>query len=225
MNPMDPHKNKLPEMSTRRLGRPPKAEGKNSRALILEAALDLFSTAGYEATTVRQIAAQVGVSDPALYGHFKSKAAIREQLFEIHGPRALFTAIEKIDLKQLAANPREFARVRLHALATRWFEPSEHKFFRFMLMENLKSGIEPALSLAEIQAPMRKKLFELARWLIATKMAIPAEPNWFVGQFIGPIQALRSEVAFSGEKIDIEQVKKRLDVHLEQFTAVFLPKL
>lgn len=225
MSSTDPKEKRLPEMATRRLGRPPKAEGKDSRALILAAALDLFSTVGYEATTVRQIAARVGVSDPALYGHFKSKAAIREQLFEIHGPRALFTAIEKIDLKQLAANPREFARARLHALAARWLEPSEHKFFRFMLMENLKSGIEPALSLAEVQAPMRQKLTELACWLIAAKMAIPAEPDWFVGQFIGPIQSLRSEVAFSGEKSDIEQVKKRMDVHLEQFMAVFLPKL
>lgn len=211
--------------SVRRLGRPPKVEGKDSRTLILAAALDLFSTVGYEATTVRQIAARVGVRDPALYGHFKSKADIREQLFEIHGPRALFSALEKVDLKQLLTSPREFARDRLHNVAARWFEPSEHKFFRFLLMENLKSNVEPSLSLAEIQTPMREKLTEIARWLILFKIAIKADPVWFVGQFLGPIQTLRTEVAFSGEKIDLEQVKKRLDLHLDHFVATFLPNL
>ena len=92
-------------------------------------------------------------------------------------------------------------------------------------MENLKSNVEPSLSLAEIQLPLRVKLLELARWLIRFKIAIKSDPLWLVGQFIGPIHSLRNEVAFGGEKIDLEQVKKRLDIHLEHFMAVFLPGL
>jgi AcrR family transcriptional regulator len=209
----------------RRLGRPPKATSQDSRTLILEAALDLFSTIGYEATTVRQIAALVGVSDPALYGHFESKSAIRERLFEIHGPKAIFSAMEKIDVKGLLSNPRDFARDRLHDLASRWFEPNEHKFFRFLMMENLKSNTEPSLSLSEIQSPMREKLMLVCSWLIYRKIAIHSDPEWMLGQFMSPIQTLRSQVAFNRDSIDVAQVKDRLGRHLDHFISVFLPRL
>lgn len=43
---------------------------------IVAAALALFVATGYEATTVRAIAGELGVTTPALYYHFKNKEAI-----------------------------------------------------------------------------------------------------------------------------------------------------
>jgi AcrR family transcriptional regulator len=54
-------------------GRPPRSDRPDTRGRILDAALEVFSERGFEGATVRQIAAKVGVSDPALYAHFKSK--------------------------------------------------------------------------------------------------------------------------------------------------------
>jgi TetR/AcrR family transcriptional regulator, acrAB operon repressor len=48
-----------------------------SRALILEAALQLFSHQGYRATSIRDIAAKADVSTGSVYHHFKDK----EELF------------------------------------------------------------------------------------------------------------------------------------------------
>lgn len=53
---------------------------RGTRAQILEAALGLFSTQGYSETTVRQIATRCGVTDAALYYHFRSKAHILQEL-------------------------------------------------------------------------------------------------------------------------------------------------
>ncbi len=48
----------------------------DSRARILRSALGLFARHGYDGTSLKAIAGQVGVSTPALYWHFESKDEI-----------------------------------------------------------------------------------------------------------------------------------------------------
>jgi AcrR family transcriptional regulator len=57
----------------------PTQEGK-----ILEAALKCFAEKGYEATTIRNIAQQAGVTEGALYRHYPIKEAVAQSLFANH---------------------------------------------------------------------------------------------------------------------------------------------
>jgi len=50
--------------------------GPRTRDRILDAALELFAEKGYEATSMREIAEQLGITKPALYYHFDSKEGI-----------------------------------------------------------------------------------------------------------------------------------------------------
>ena len=52
----------------------------NTKREIITAALDLFSTQGFEATSISQIADAVGIRKASLYSHFESKQAILDQL-------------------------------------------------------------------------------------------------------------------------------------------------
>jgi AcrR family transcriptional regulator len=54
--------------------------GTETRQHILEAALELFSAAGFARTSLREIAEKVGISKPALYYHFDSKEALLVEL-------------------------------------------------------------------------------------------------------------------------------------------------
>jgi len=54
-----------------------------------EAALELFSTQGYGATSMRQISQRAGVSVGNLYHHFSSKEAIYQQLLDEYFARLL----------------------------------------------------------------------------------------------------------------------------------------
>ena len=54
----------------------------NTKHEILEAALDLFSVQGFEATSVSQIADTVGVRKASLYSHFENKHAILDALVQ-----------------------------------------------------------------------------------------------------------------------------------------------
>ena len=47
--------------------------GTETRRLILQAALDLFSVKGVTESSLREVAEKVGISKPALYYHFESK--------------------------------------------------------------------------------------------------------------------------------------------------------
>lgn len=62
--------------------RPARNSGPDSRALILDAAAQLFSEFGYAATSMRQVAAHVGLGQASVYHHFASKEVI---LLEVLG--------------------------------------------------------------------------------------------------------------------------------------------
>lgn len=53
-----------------------KDKDKDTRERILDVALDLFTEQGYDGTSLRQIAEQLGVTKAALYYHFESKGDI-----------------------------------------------------------------------------------------------------------------------------------------------------
>lgn len=54
----------------------------DTKEKILYAALDLFAREGYSAASVRDIAAQLGITKGALYRHYPSKRAILEAIVE-----------------------------------------------------------------------------------------------------------------------------------------------
>ena len=68
-----------------------------TKELIQEAALDLFSRKGFDSSSVRDIAAQIGIKDSSLYFHFKSKQAILDSLMDrfIHISRQMMEGLDE----------------------------------------------------------------------------------------------------------------------------------
>ena len=58
-------------------------EKSNTRQAILDAALDLFSVNGYEATSISQLADVVGIRKASLYSHFANKQEILDKVVEM----------------------------------------------------------------------------------------------------------------------------------------------
>ena len=59
----------------------PQTRTRNARPKIEKAAVELFITEGIDAATTRQIAERAGVSEGALYRHYKGKEELAEALF------------------------------------------------------------------------------------------------------------------------------------------------
>jgi len=62
--------------------RKPSARGELTRQRILDAAAKSFAQKGYEGATLRDIAAEVGISNPSLYNHFDGKQSLYEAVLE-----------------------------------------------------------------------------------------------------------------------------------------------
>ena len=54
----------------------------DTKQRILDKALELFSTQGYDFVSVGEIAKAVGIKAPSLYNHFPSKQAIFDAIME-----------------------------------------------------------------------------------------------------------------------------------------------
>jgi AcrR family transcriptional regulator len=62
------------------------------RAVIMEVAIKLFSERGFRGTTTRALAEAVGVSEPVLYEHFKSKRDLYQAIVEVKSKEGLARA-------------------------------------------------------------------------------------------------------------------------------------
>lgn len=60
----------------------PKSRSRDTKSAILEESMRLFSEQGFKATSVREIAAAVGIKDASLYNHYPSKQAIFDAIVE-----------------------------------------------------------------------------------------------------------------------------------------------
>lgn len=84
----------------RRPGRPRADEGGDVPSKLRAAARGVFSTYGYEAASVAQIAKRAGVAPTAVYHHFGTKEALWEQVFL----EVLKTSYERFE-NQLLSGP------------------------------------------------------------------------------------------------------------------------
>ena len=67
------------------------------RGEILDAALAVFAAKSYEGGTMREIAAELGVTEPALYRHYAGKEALFADLVAVAGDRIVTAASAVID--------------------------------------------------------------------------------------------------------------------------------
>ena len=90
---------------------------RKTRELILQTALKLFSQKGFEAVSVRDIAAELELTAPALYVHFKSKQNILEAILRRMEERdAELSGQDGVPQETFADNPNSYDHVSLDNL-------------------------------------------------------------------------------------------------------------
>ncbi|MEU2783836.1 TetR/AcrR family transcriptional regulator [Streptomyces sp. NPDC007110] len=101
-------------------GRPRRAErdGPSTRELILREATELFAVRGPEGTSLRDIAARVGIDVSSLHHHFPAKEALYDACFErVHAAERAALAPLVAGLERAAATGGEPLAAALRALA------------------------------------------------------------------------------------------------------------
>ena len=144
------------------------AKGEQTRALILNSALDLLQEHGYEKTTMRAIARRAGVSLGNAYHYFGSKEHLIQALYQRTHEEHL-TATRPVLEKESNLKTRLLALMRLKvSTLDRYHE------FAGVLFKTAADPHSPLNPFADDSAPVRHESIQLFEELVAnTRARIP----------------------------------------------------
>lgn len=139
------------------------AKGRQRREQILDTALEVFATGGFHASSTKEIARRVGVSEPTLFHYFGSKQALLVAVLQARDERAAAARAEpgtgpEALLETVRDNGSEPGLVRLYAVTSAeatdpghaahdWFA-RRYDRLRTALAAELEPGADPGTGAA-----------------------------------------------------------------------------
>ena len=114
----------------------------DTKERIRRAALDLFSVRGFEAASIRDICAVVGIKESTVYFHYKNKQAVYDHLLADVRSRMDAMKAQFMGRFSLQSHVTEeaFVGVALHYLHQFFLDDAMRKFIDMLSIERLKSG-------------------------------------------------------------------------------------
>ena len=197
------------------MARPKNADGQRTRQAILDAALDLFADKGFFGTSLRDVAAAVGVRESALYNYFAGKDALFDALLVAHQT----TKSER--LTSLVEAPLSDGRTLLEQLAVAtlegFVEPREQKLFRILMSDGVRLAKVGRINLHERMAAGRERLHGILRRLIREGWLRPGDPQLIGIAFISPLIMWRQLHAIDADLPMIRNPRAYARQHVDQF--------
>jgi len=201
---------------------------RNTRDLILEEALNLFSVKGYQSVTVKEIANSVGIKDSSLYKHFESKQAIYDNLLEWMNQKFEETmAYYRLPQGEIQSVAREYGRNDLV-----WLKKACEAVFLFFLKDPQASKFRKMLTIEQYKNSDAAKT--LGNWFFDDAIKFQTDlfsemirqgsfregpPYIMALQFYGPFYTLLCQYDNMPEKE--AEALEILKAHIEQFASIY----
>ena len=171
----------------------------DTKQLILEQALALFSARGYDAVTVGDIARAVGITAPSLYNHFSGKQAIFDALVDATAAQyEADTGRIDIHVQNVQKDIPIFTAITADALfekVRQIFTYSLHdetigRFRRMMTIEQFRSPELAALYSERYVERLLRYHAGIFRALIAAGEICAEDPDALALQYVAPVLTL-----------------------------------
>ncbi len=183
---------------------------------ILKEATELFSTHGYKATSVRKIAAAVGIRESALYNHFKNK----EEIF--------LTIAQKIFATPLQISPQEIqsealrGKAFLNKFATQFklvtFDRSSERMFRLLLIELFANRSLREKFISEFHDKNIKLLSEAFFIMMQNSLIRSNDPMLIAYEFLSTLFYIRFHVTLLRfDKLSTDHIATQIEKHVDFF--------
>lgn len=163
----------------------------NTRERLLEAALKLFAKQGFHETSLRQISAEIGVQNSAVYAHFASKQEIFDTLLDSAG--LLDLELLGCDPERLAdEDPAEVLPALIDKIMAAFSELRARRFASVLMREGLVGAAMGSRSMAESIATVQAQLYEPFRaWAKAGRLRTDIDPEHLVWELLAPLANAR----------------------------------
>ncbi|MFP4023402.1 MAG: TetR/AcrR family transcriptional regulator [Thiohalospira sp.] len=191
----------------------------SNREKILEIAIKLIGTKGFDAVSIRNITREVGIKESSFYNHFKSKNALLDEIFEmlekdLNRIRPKKSEIEKL-CKQMTL--KQFLTYRLTQFLKGWENPMARYLWFVVSQQQYKNKKAAALIVQETDRSV--DLFKTAFKILMKQGKMKNGDAVFLGNLYGySIRAIHLDCTyrhFDSENKE-DDFKKMFDI-MEKF--------
>ena len=197
----------------------------NTKYEILEAALDLFSVQGFEATSIAQIANAVGIQKASLYSHFENKQAILDALvqgiLERYEEHSLFARMagEK-DIDSLSLEPDAVVQMIEEQIRYILHDPGISRARKMLVIEQFRNPELAKLQTKQNYSDVLQYFTEWMRWMIRQGILAEGDTEIMAAQFCLPISVWINLCDREPERE--EEVMALAERHIRQFFRLYL---
>ena len=200
----------------------------DTKKLILEKALELFSSNGYDSVSVAEIAKAVGIKAPSLYNHYESKQAIFDAIVKDTAEQYdKYTSEVDVHVGNAKIDKNVFSGITETAL-----KEKVRSIFLYSLQNKEISSFRKMMTIEQFRNPELSELYskrfvkrmtdyhaEIFRGLIGAGVIEEHDPETLALMYVSPILLLLGECDRQPQK-ETECLEK-LDAHVGLFFGTF----
>ena len=196
----------------------PLSKGSKTKDKILKHALKLFSSKGYKATTVRDIAGAIGIKQSALYNHFKNKDEILETLISNLTSSAIVTLFDDKEVQELHKQGKSL----LMSIATTFklisFDGQNETLFKLLMQEIYNNEHIRDIYNEYYYHENVKKLSTLFFMMMQDEMIKSSDPLLLANEFFSPLFFYQMQVSLLKlDKKSTSSVVSLFEKHVDHF--------
>jgi AcrR family transcriptional regulator len=194
------------------------SKGSKTKEKILKVSLKLFSTKGYKATTVRDIAGAMGVKQSALYNHFKNKDEILETLISNLTSSAIVTLFDDKDTQEL----QKQGKALLSGIATTFkligFDGQNEALYKLLMQEIFRNERIREIYNEHFYQENVKKLSGIFFGMMQSEQIVSSDPLLLANEFFSPLFFYQMQVTLLKlDKKSTSSVVSLFDKHVDYF--------
>ena len=196
----------------------------NTKQEILEAALELFSVQGFEATSISQIASAVGIRKASLYSHFENKQAILDELvkevLEQYGAHSIFAKTDwGKDNDNLPLTPDDAVKMIGGQIRYLLHDPAISRARKMLVIEQFQNPELAKLQTKQNYLDVLGYFTGLIKCLIQKGVLADDDPEIMAAQFCLPISVWINLCDREPERET--EVMELVDKHIRQFFRLY----
>ena len=194
------------------------SKGSKTKDKILKTSLKLFSSKGYKATTVRDIAGAIGIKQSALYNHFKNKDEILETLIGNLTSSAIVTLFDNKEPQGLHKQGKSL----LMSIATTFklisFDAQNEALFKMLMQEIYRNERIREIYNEHFYQENVKKLSGLFFAMMQDDMIKSSDPLLLANEFFSPLFFYQMQVSLLKlDKKSTSSIVSMFEKHVDYF--------
>ncbi|MGN0496453.1 MAG: TetR/AcrR family transcriptional regulator [Lachnospiraceae bacterium] len=188
---------------------------KTNREEILKAALVEFSKKGYEGALLRDIAASLGITKPALYKHFESKEALWNEMIDYLEAyyQEHISAVSDI---RIPKNWEEFRELSLKQIQFTLNDETVKRVRRLLTLEQFRNERMSALATKYFLTSIEERYQKIFEGMMKNGILRTTDSELLAFQFTAPVTVM---IHLCDREPDRKQeIMDKIDAHIRQFS-------